>query len=839
MQLSKKFPVLPVAAAVASALSTATPALAQDQRIAVLEEVIVTARKRTESVQDIPASIMAISQDDLKVIGARSIDDYSRFLPSLNVVSYGAGDAVIVFRGATIDAGGYVAQSTSSVYLDEISVTSTGAQPAVRMVDIARVEALAGPQGTLYGSDAQAGTLRIVTNQPVIDEFELVLDGSVRTGSDSDESYDASIVLNLPLVEDKLALRVVAFDAEDGGFIDNIFGHTPENRLVLDYPGGTRGTLDNSQFVEDNWNESEVSGWRAALKWQINEDWSATVMALHQETNSGADNGYDPSLGDLETIRFFDDYRDDEYDLYSLTIEADLGFAQLVSATSYYDRDIDEVFDATAYHHYWNAAYCQVYDYADLDYYYWIFPNPDGDGGIYNALYCMAPTVNGDYLAAFGSQAQQERFTQEIRLSSTGDTFDWLVGLYYEDSSNDWQDQYGFPTSNDYQDSIAAQYYEWLGVELEDGVLSPWNDVSLTDWEQKAVFGEVTWHATEKINLTLGGRYFDREHTNEYWLEQPTGNRADDYVDGPTIQGDDETEFVPKVALAYDWTDDTMVYGLVSVGYKPGGTNRQRGEPFFPRAYEADKMTNYETGIRSTFADGAARANVTLFYMDWEDFQLEIVDPSFNPCPGGEANIPRVCGQPWQESVVNAGDAHILGVTAELDWAITDRFVVGMNAEWLEAETDSDLDLDGDDELDVVKGSQLPVTPDFSGAAWATYTWPLEMIDGSAYARLQWSYMDETVNQLQPIPADGSSPAPQLVNDSYDIGDFSVGFLGPSWEVTLFVNNITDERAQFTNENNNFLFGSVSSSQGRSHWGKIYTGRPREYGIRLIKRWGD
>ena len=149
------------------------------------------------------------------------------------------------------------------------------------------------------------------------------------------------------------------------------------------------------------------------------------------------------------------------------------------------------------------------------------------------------------------------------------------------------------------------------------------------------------------------------------------------------------------------------------------------------------------------------------------------------------------------------------------------------------------MDLDGDDELDVVEGSQLPVTPDFSGAAWATYTWPLEMIDGSAYARLQWSYMDETVNQLQPIPADGSSPAPQLVNDSYDIGDFSVGFLGPSWEVTLFVNNITDERAQFTNENNNFLFGSVSSSQGRPNWGKIYTGRPREYGIRLIKRWGD
>ena len=129
----------------------------------VLEEIVVTATKRSLDVQDIPASVQAITQDSLTAMGAKNMEDYSRFVPAVNVVSYGAGDNTIVFRGA-ITGNSYIAQSTSSVYLDEISLTTTGSQPSIRMVDIERVEALSGPQGTLYGSDAQAGTMRIITN---------------------------------------------------------------------------------------------------------------------------------------------------------------------------------------------------------------------------------------------------------------------------------------------------------------------------------------------------------------------------------------------------------------------------------------------------------------------------------------------------------------------------------------------------------------------------------------------------------------------------------------------------------------------------------------------------
>jgi iron complex outermembrane receptor protein len=159
--------ITPLAAAIAATLGLAPLAFAQDEKVSsrAIEEVLVTARKRAESVMDIPASVQALSGNDLKEMGARGIADYTRFMPAITVVDYGAGSSVVVFRGATTSAG-YVGQSTSSVYLDELSMTTSGQQPSIRMVDIERVEALEGPQGTLYGSDSQAGTLKIITNKP-------------------------------------------------------------------------------------------------------------------------------------------------------------------------------------------------------------------------------------------------------------------------------------------------------------------------------------------------------------------------------------------------------------------------------------------------------------------------------------------------------------------------------------------------------------------------------------------------------------------------------------------------------------------------------------------------
>ncbi|MBQ60607.1 MAG: hypothetical protein CMQ19_00885 [Gammaproteobacteria bacterium] len=850
MRQNPKFVLTPLAAGIATALAPA-PTIAASE--VALEEIVVTARKRSESVQDVPVSIQAISEESLKDMNAKGLMDYSRFVPSVSVVGYGNGSSTIVFRGATITGGGYVAQSTSSMYLDEISVTATGDQPSVRMVDIERVEALSGPQGTIYGSDAQAGTMRVITNKPVMNEFEAVIDGSMRNGSEGEGSYDGSVVLNLPIVEDKLAIRLVGFSAKDGGYIDNVLGNTPDGNVLAEaggliLPSGF-GTLDNAEYVDNDTNDSKITGWRASVRWEINDNWSATLTALSQNTENGAWDSYDPYLGDLEIVTFYDDWRDDEYDLYSLTIEADLGFAQLVSATSYFERDIKSVTDLTVYHHYWSGRYCfanEVYNGAYYAAYGYFMLSPTES--LIAGAYCLAPTVDGDYLAAYDSKAQYDRFTQEIRLSSQGDTFDWLVGLFYEESNNDWQDSpFGFPTSNTFEESIALQWFRapppwaqgapdffipYTGTDADaDG---PWNSRSHTEWEQKAIFGEVVWHVSTKLDLTLGGRYFDRSNVNEYFVMRPNNSPMGEYLDadGNTVipkHSGEETEFVPKIAASYHITDDTMVYGLWTQGFRPGGTNRQRGQPFLPAHYDADKLTNFELGVKSTFLDGRARANISAFHMDWEDFQLEIVDPSTRDCDEPGTSIPAVCGQPWQNVVANAGDAHITGVSLEFDLAVSENFTVGMNAQWLEPQTDTDLDLDGDGILDVVKDTKLPITPDWKSSAWATYRWPVNSLSAEGYARLQWSYQSDSKNTLYPSGYDPANPL--IMNDAYKVGDLSIGVQAATWEASIFVNNLSDERQHYNHWGT--MFGGASYA-GRPTALRS-TGRPREIGIRVIK----
>ncbi len=854
MTAESRFVLTPVAAAVAAALSPTNNLHAQEasdaDEFGSLEEIVVTARKRTESVQDIPIAIQALSQDTLAAMGAKSMEDFSRFTPSVNVVTYGNTSSVVIFRGA-ITGPGYIAASTSSVYLDEIAITTTGSQPSVRMVDIQRVEALAGPQGTLYGSDAQAGTMRLVTNKPQLDEFEAVFDGELRGGSQSDLSYRSSVVLNFPLVEDSLALRLVGYSDKDGGFIDNVYGHTPDTSVINGpgfFPAGF-GTLDNAASVENNWNDSDVYGLRANLLWSINDNWSASVSFFSQTTNSGADNYYDPYVGDLKTVRFHDEYTDDEFDVYSLTIEGDLGFAQLVSATSYYDRKQSYLLDVTTYAHYWTASYCKDSAYQGSDFpYYDYFTNPETGAVVWWPVYCSASTVDGDSLNGAFLHAQQDRFSQEFRLSAQGDTLDWIVGLFYEKANDDYQSSFAGPTTggrglvNLYQDSISLAYHEHEAGVAYPTATSHWYSGNMTDWEQKAIFGEVTWHISDKWDLTGGGRYYDRSNTNYYFNSHPGAFDMPAREEVSGRKGVDK-EFIPKISVSYTLNNDQMIYGLYTQGKRPGGVNRQRGEPFFPQHYESDLMDNYEMGYKSNFAQGRGRFNVTAYHMIWSDYQLELSDPSSFDCIDpvtGVGNpsieIPGVCGQPWQMVVANAGDAHISGLNFELDYVPNANWTLGMNAEFMEAKTDTSQDLDGDGSDELVAGLRLPLVPEFKASAWAEYNWGIFNGQYEAYIRTQWSYTGDNVNSLEPIPL--TDPNPQFTNASYTIGDLRFGINADSWSASLFINNLTDERAQYTIYTGQFEWGMANLAEGREHLQRIYTNRPREIGIQFTKHWG-
>ncbi len=872
MKSSATYHLTSVSAAVAAALNPAI-SVAQDSDVNTLDEIIVTATKRAVSVQDIPASIQAIPQETLAAMGAKTMEDYSRFVPSVNIVTYGSGSSTVVFRGARTLGG---AQSTSSVYLDEISVTQTGSQPTLRTVDIERVEALAGPQGTLYGSDAQAGTLRIITNKPVMNEFEAVFDGEVRVGNESDPSYRGSLVFNVPLIEDKLALRVVGYRDLDGGFIDNVYGHTADWHGGSDRSDpanntnpGQFGTLDNANSVEKNWNEDEVTGGRLHLLWEMNDRWSTTASYHYQKADSGAANYFDPYVGDLQVVRFHNEWREEEFSMASVVIEGDMGFAQLTAAVSYWDREKDQLEDITTYAHYWAAQYCHDsyynQDWAYAPYYY---ANPDTGYVVWWPVYCSGTTVDADFYSSYGTPIQDDKLSVEIRLQDTGDTFDWIVGGYYEDSRDTWFAPFNIPTHGGtirdyhteslYSQSIARDYYEWTsGMDLSNTTES-WSSGQVRDWQQKAIFGEMSWHISDNWDLTVGGRYFERNTDRAYWLNRPgrrfhDEGRYDNFQEFrdengglPPTSSSEEEQWIPKASLTYNVSDDKMLYGLYTKGVRQGGVNQTRGEPMFQDGYDSDIMTNYEVGYKSNFGDGRGRFNVIVYHMAWEEYQLSAVDPTFVPCidpaTGLEdetLSIPQVCGQPWQVVTANLGDAHISGVSVMVDYAPNESWVLGFNYEKMESETDTNHDLNGNGTFEITKGLRLPNVPAYKASAWVEYHRPTRLLGADdIFIRGQWSFTGDSLNRLQYASLDTANP--QFTNASYNIGDLRAGLKGEDWQLDVFISNITDERGYYTSgSSGGYIWGAAQLAEGREHHFNAYVNRPRELGVRYMKRWGD
>jgi outer membrane receptor protein involved in Fe transport len=703
----------------------------------------------------------------------------------------------------------------------------------VRLVDIERVEALSGPQGTLYGSSSQSGTLRIVTNKPNPTEFEAFADASLKSMSEGDSSYDFSAMVNIPLAEDKFALRLVGFSATEGGYIDNVLGQTANSEN-----GGrtsVNGTQFNTSAVEDDWNETTISGGRVGAKWFINDDWSATLGIAHQKVDSNAENTYDPTVGDLDVIAFSPDTFDDDWTQFALTLDGKIGDLNFTSATAYFTRDSEYNQDTTAYAAYF-GSFCY---YATASY----------------NIYCFQPAgVNYAYNDPIGflvNTAENTTFTQEFRVSFSGEKVDWVGGVFWEDRHEEWD--FTTYTTNDggYRNSQG-----WANWDTNWNVSPPvtdawWFSADNTDWTTIAVFGEATFHVSDQLSITAGGRWFDVEQDKIYYVELPAGRitpsgqlldgtAADDHgcivadapcnasdSDNPADDGfnrinsqDDDTAF--KLSAQWTLSDDKMIYALFSEGFRAGGVNRNRGAPKLNPTYGADFLTNYEVGLKSQWVDGRLQVNATAFFQSWDDYQVEVVDPSNIPCA---VDPTPPCGQPWQKGVLNAGNATSDGLELHVEALPTDRLSLRLNATFLNAEVDSDVaGLDG-----VGKGSPLPFAPDFKGSLYTQYNWPLSLFGSQeAFVQFQYSYVGESLNQVQALTlADG--PAPQMTMEEYDVSSLKFGLTGESWEANLFVNNLGDERGQLYHDVTDFerFFGRQRTS----------VIRPREIGIRFYKSW--
>ena len=758
-----------ISLAVSVALGTQVPATqAQAQEKDALEEIVVTARKRSENLQDIPESILAISSETIAKAGLQSMDDFARQIPSLTYVARGPGANKIVFRGVSEAGTAFFTDSSAAVYLDEQPLTQPVLTPEPRLIDIERIEALSGPQGTLYGGSAQSGTLRIVTNKPNTSRFESNVSANFSSGSTSDSSYELSGVVNLPLAEDKFAIRLVGFTAKDGGFIDNV---------LTDSPGGG---FDNSAVVGENvGGEADHQGARVAARWDINDNWSATASVVYQDVEANGNTEHNPSAaGDLNQVRFIREFRNDEWTQFGLTIEGDLGFADLVASSSYFTRDILYQLDNTEYVAYLRGFYVNYGTVA-----YAFGPDPVGQGWI--------------------NPQETTRFAQEIRLSNEGEKWAWLAGLYYESYDDHWDFQ---SRIEDYESTNSfAYWYALYPTYLTPGITENafYNSNNHTKTTQFAAFGEATYKPNDDWSFTVGARWFDHERDRRYWIQNPRGLVS---VDENPVQSERDSTY--KFSVSYNLDEDKMLYALYSEGFRNGGQNIVRSGAVLPRNYDPDFLQNYEAGFKSLWADGRLRLNVTGFHMVWDDYQLGVVDP----------------GPLYSVMIINVGNAEIDGVELDVGATFGRGWDLQLNAQFLNAETTSDLDFDlRDPEINIASGARLPISPEFKMSASAQYTFPTTLFGGEPYLRLQYSYYGDSWNGVECNTDNCDEPDFQ---PSYAIGDVRVGIDAPGWEVNLFVNNVGDERA-------------VLYAVAGAPFGVITVNRPREYGIGFTKRWGN
>lgn len=775
-----------LAAGVAAALGTSA-SLAFS---AELEEIVVTARQRSESSQDIPMMIQSLTGEDLEKRGITTLEDFSRFVAGLNIQSSTPGQNTIVFRGVS-DGGGFLVDPTAAVYLDEQPMSQTSWAPDVYPVDIARIEALAGPQSTLYGASSQSGAIRVITNKPDPEAFEANIGLGLTQVENGGMGHDLDATVNIP-VSDSVAIRLSGFSAEDAGFIDNVLGTT----VFDDYFGtGMGGLKDNSAMVEDEINSVEWQGARAAIRWLVNDNWTITAGTNYQDLKANGFSDYDPSVGDLSTVKFADEFRTDEWTQTSLVIEGDLGFAQLVSATSYYDRDFLYQHDTqsyAAYFHY-NFGHC----------YYTNAVTGACEGGFPTYDFGLDPT---GYLV---NDQWHESFTQEIRLTGSTNRTNWTLGAFYQDSEEFWD----FTTYVDgYRDSAAfeAWSYYYPGLAPTD---IWWNSFQGTERTDKAIFGEMEVDVIEeKLTLLLGGRWYEVERELSYTVERPDA-RVDQQL--PNRKANDDG-FSPKFGIEFNVSQDVMIYGIYSEGYRVGGTNRGRGIPTLPVTYESDIIENTELGIKSQFADGKVQLNAVFYTMEWADMQLEVTDPSFN------------LGEPFQVVVGNVGDATIEGFDIDMKALIGDNLEVGFNMTsitdaYVEAPAfyDEPRVASGQIESGLDANAALPLFADESYSLYAQLS-GMSLLGGEGSLRLQHSYVGKSLNQL----TDGGA-SPRLNQGDYRITDLIFSLEMDGWRAQLTLQNMGDERGITYEDTQDF-----DTVWGRNSSNVI---RPRSIGLSFRK----
>jgi len=615
----------------------------------VLEEVIVTATKRAISAQDLGMSISALPSEELELMGAQGFEDFAASVPNLSFGYGGSGDG----RNArSFAVRGISGRSTTGFYLDETPLPNF-VEP--RLVDVARVEVLRGPQGTLYGASSMGGTVRIISNTPNTEELSGLIEATISNTKEGDWNYRLEGVVNIPLVEDKLALRLIGYYEDEAGVFDRIY---PDDAN----PGGTRRA--------ENVDYSEISGFQAALGFTPSENLEIVTKVAYQEIEEGGAS-WSSKLGNFDQNRLANipEFLNDEWTYATATVNYDLGWANLVSATSYFDREYIENEDITE---------------IGLAFFGIVFPSE------------------------IDQVVEDERLIQEFRLTSDLEgPFQYTVGLFYsnvETSAPSTSIPEGF-------EAAFAAAIGLPGVPVFGGTDTIFAGIADLEVEEVALFGELSYDLSDALTVTVGARWFDVESDR---LVIDTGIAAAGSI--PVDASTSESDINPKISLDYTVNDDIMIYTSAAKGYRNGGVSAAIPEFCGPdvaspgKPFDSDSLWSYEIGTKTSWMGNTLQLNGAVFFIQWDDIQQ---GKQFG-CGFG--------------AVVNAGQAESTGFELELTALPAEGLELALGIGYADAEV-----TEGEVGVVAAKGDRLLQVPELTAKASILYSFPVSFAESAYF----------------------------------------------------------------------------------------------------------
>ncbi len=768
----------------AAALALMTgPALAQD---AEDDEIIVTATKRAQALQDVPFSVNAQTEDDIQKTGSQNLEDLSRNVAGLSIQNLGPGQSQVGLRG--VSAGQIVRDQPGvkeqvGVYLDESVISLSLFTPDLDLFDLNRVETLRGPQGTLFGSGSIGGTIRYITNQPNLDEFEATVEGNVNFVTRGGTGGHGKFMVNAPL-GDIAAFRLVGYWTEYAGFIDAL------------REGGT---------VDRDVNDGERYGFRAALRFEPTESISITPRFVFQDVDVNGFNRQEVfnlygnpftttrapvTFAERQQYLLLDEQFRDQTTIGDVTFEWDIGPIGFTSISSWTRRDILVSRDASAL-----TGSVSV----DLGY---------PDAGV------LLPSNLKD-------RTDLESFTQEVRLTSDYESrFQWLLGGFLSDTQRNYTQRLPTPGYDAVTDATLGAGTS-AAVANGFGADSPFNSDLPYDIEQLAIFAETTLDLTDQFHVTTGARYYDFEETRVITTGGLFANGDAGVVDSTSSDG-----FSPRVILSYDLSDALSVNAQASKGFRLGGVNDPLNTPLCTpqdlaifggfQDYTDETLWNYEGGVK--YRSGAFTANLAGFYNDVKDLQVTLD-----------------AGSCSSRISFNVPDAHTLGVEWEFGYEPAQGLGLSVAGTWLESEFDSTVvDGGGNVLAGLREGNRLASVPQFQIAATAEYSFPLGSNEGFLAATFQHvgSRFTQPSDQegnprsfVSGLPFGGASGMDATVLDlelpNYQIFNLTAGINFEQWEMFVYANNLFDENA---------LLAFDRERGGRARLG-FHVNQPRTIGI--------